>query len=69
MSASEWVVLSSTHGDFALQANAVTAARLCDAVFAPQAIQNDPDILFSRILFACGPADILDGLLSRSTSF
>ena len=37
------------------------------AVFARQAFQHDPDLLFSRMVFACGAADIVDVLFSRST--
>jgi hypothetical protein len=42
----------------------LAAAQLSNAAFALQAIQHDPDLLFSRILFACGTADVLNNLLA-----
>ena len=38
--------------------------RLSNAILALQAVQNDPDLLFGRILFARRTADILDDLLA-----
>ena len=44
--------------------NALAAAQLRDAVLALQAVQNDPDLLFRRILLARDPADVFDDLLA-----
>ena len=35
------------------------------AVFAPQAVQHNPDLLFSRILFAGRPTDVFHNPLGR----
>jgi hypothetical protein len=49
--------------------NALAPAQLSDAAFPSQAIQNDPDLLLSRILFACCPHDVLHNLFGRSMGF
>ena len=44
----------------------LSAAQLCNAVLAPQAVQNDPDLLLGGILFAGRTADVLDDLLAAA---
>ena len=44
--------------------NTFAAAQLRDAVLPLQAVQHNPDLLFGRILFACGTADVLNNLLA-----
>ncbi|SMX51202.1 hypothetical protein COL8621_03732 [Actibacterium lipolyticum] len=43
--------------------NPLSAAQLCNAVFAFQTVQHDPDLLFCGILLSRGPADVLDDFL------
>src|SRR5450631_65581 len=40
-------------------------AQLGNAGFAPKAVQDNPDLLFSRILLARRPADVLHKTLGR----
>ena len=47
--------------------NPLTPAQLCDAMFTAKSVQDDPDFLLSRILFACYPPDVLYNLLGRSS--
>ncbi len=44
--------------------DALAAAQLGNAVLAVQAVQDNPDLVFRRIMFAGGPADVLDDLLA-----
>jgi hypothetical protein len=41
-------------------------AQLSDAIFPTQAVKDDPDLLFGRILFARGTLDVFDDLLARA---
>jgi len=44
---------------------ALAAAQLCNAIFATQAIQHNPDLLFAGLMLARGSLDIFDDLLAR----
>ena len=43
----------------------LAATKLRDAEFAPQAIQQDPGLLFSRVLFPGCPANASDDLFGK----
>jgi hypothetical protein len=45
--------------------NPLTTAEFCNAVFASQAFQYDPDFVFSRMVLARGPADVFYNLFGR----
>jgi hypothetical protein len=49
--------------------DALTTAQLGNAVLALQAVQHDPDLLFSRILFARGPTNVIDNLIAVASPF
>ena len=48
--------------------NTLSTAQLGNAVLALQAVQNDPDLLFGRILFARRAANVLYDLLTVALS-
>ena len=45
--------------------NALTSAQFSNALLASQAIQHNPDLLFSRILFPGRPTDVFHNLFGR----
>lgn len=45
---------------------AFTAAELGNAALATKPFQHNPDLLFGRMVFACGPADVLTVCLAVS---